>query len=61
MINPLLTELKETWGYETEELSDIRSKMEELANSCFWEGYNEAMEEYKPKSFTAYGKQEDYE
>lgn len=58
MINQLLKELKETWGYETEELCDIRSKMEELGNSCFWEGYNEAQEEYK--SFTAYGKKEDY-
>lgn len=41
MIDELIRELHETWGYETEELNDIREKMEELANSCFWEGYNE--------------------
>jgi hypothetical protein len=40
-IDIYLNELRETWGYETEELNDIREKMEELANSCFWEGYNE--------------------
>lgn len=45
-IDELLKELKETWGYETEELLDIREKMEELANTCFWEGYNEATNEY---------------
>lgn len=45
MIDELLKELHETWGYETEELNDIRDKMQELANSCFWEGYNERSEE----------------
>ena len=61
MIDELLKELALTWGYETEELNDIREKMEELANSCFWEGYNESREELEPKTYTAYGKEEDYE
>jgi len=54
-----LQELHETWGYTTEELNDIRDKMEELANTWFWEGYQEASN--KEKSFTSYGKSEDYE
>ncbi len=45
IIDILIRELSQTWGYETEELNDIREKMEELANSCFWEGYNERSEE----------------
>lgn len=61
IIDRLLKELHETWGYETEELNDIRDKMEELSNSCFWEGYNEASEDHREKVFTAYGKEEDYE
>ena len=54
-----LKDLQDSWGYETEELNDIREKMEELANSCFWEGYNEACGELRPK--TVYGKREDME
>ena len=65
MINQLLKELKETWGYETEELNDIREKMEEVANSAFWEGYNEAVNQRESgdysMGFTAYGKTEDFE
>jgi hypothetical protein len=65
MINQLLQELKETWGYETEELNDIREKMEELANSAFWEGYNECSDQRESgdycMGFTAYGKPEDFE
>jgi len=68
MLEQLLKELKDTWGYETEELNDIREKMTELGNSCFWEGYNErseevrkAMEESFPTSGYFYGKKEDYE
>ena len=61
VIDILLRELSETWGYEAEELNDIREKMEELANSCFWEGYHEAQEDFRPSTFTAYGKEEDYE
>jgi hypothetical protein len=63
MINTLLKELKETWGYDTEELNDIREKMEELANSAFWEGYNERSEEVTRNfaGFSSYGKREDFE
>ena len=68
MIEQLLKALQETWGYDTEELNDIRKKMEELANSCFWEGYNERSEELRKSSWVAlpsagsfYGKKEDME
>lgn len=64
MINELLKELHKNWGYETEELNDIREKMEELANSCFWEGYNERSEEVKTITSPVrdfYGKKEDME
>jgi hypothetical protein len=64
MINQLLKELKDTWGYETEELNDIREKMEEVSNSSFWEGYNDRSNEDDlpyPAGFTAYGRREDFE
>jgi hypothetical protein len=68
MIDELLRELSETWGYETEELNDIREKMEELANSFFLEGYNERCEEVRksiaessPTYSHFYGKKEDME
>jgi hypothetical protein len=64
MIIQLLRELQDTWGYDTTELNDIREKMEELANICYWDGHNEATQkanaQYHP-SFTAYGKKEDWE
>jgi hypothetical protein len=63
MIAQILKELHETWGYETEELNDIREKMEEVANAAFWEGYSERSEEVLSyyAGFSAYGKMEDYE
>jgi hypothetical protein len=62
MIDTLLKELRETWGYDTEESNDIREKLEELAHACFWEGYNErSSEEVVNVGFTAYGKREDIE
>lgn len=63
MIDILLKELQDTWGYTTEELNDIRDKFEELAHACFWEGYNERSSEDPLDNFgfTAYGKREDIE
>ena len=64
MIDQILQELKVTWGYDTEELNDIREKLEEVAHAAFWEGYSTKEEEYGPaniKVFTSYGKTEDYE
>jgi len=62
MIKELLREIKETWGYETEELNDIREKMEEVGHSYFWMGYGERTEEMREASvFTGYGKPEDFE
>jgi REP element-mobilizing transposase RayT len=64
MIDQLLQELKETWGYETEELNDIREKLEEVAHAAFWEGFNTKQEEYDSDhihAFTSYGKREDFE
>jgi hypothetical protein len=57
MIETLLKELKETWGYTTEELNDIRSKMEDIASSYYWEGINDT--DYKFRQ--SYGKKEDNE
>lgn len=34
MLESLLKELEETWGYTTEELSDIRMKMKLFATSA---------------------------
>lgn len=63
IIDAYIEDLKDTWGYETEELSHIRDQMEELANSCFWEGYNEAREDTGTVSYKgmAYGKKSDNE
>jgi hypothetical protein len=69
MLDQLLKELKDTWGYDTEELNDIREKMGEVANSAFWEGYDEASCTKNKKiysyrhdtGFVAYGKPEDFQ
>lgn len=66
MIEQILMEIKETWGYSTEELNDIREKLEEFGNSCFWEGYAERGEELEEKRVgflygQTYGKMEDNE
>lgn len=44
-IDLLIAELKETWGYETEELNDIRAKITDYGTSCFWEGYEKKSQE----------------
>jgi hypothetical protein len=61
MIATILRELRETWGYDTDELKDIREKMEEVANAAFWEGYAERSDEIDRyyAGFSAYGKKED--
>jgi len=63
MIEQLLKELKEVWGYETEELNHIREKLEEVAHASFWEGYNERSDEVLAyyAGFSSYGKREDFE
>jgi hypothetical protein len=59
MLEQLLKELYETWGYEPEELEDIREKMQELGNSCYNRGHMDASAELRYKS--TYGKTEDIE
>jgi hypothetical protein len=59
MIDQLLQELKETWGYTTEELNDIREKMQEVAHAAFWFGCHE--EDEQNGGFTSYGSPEDFE
>lgn len=64
MIQQLLQELKEAWGYDTEELNAIREKLEEVAYAAFWDGYTTKREEYDAdhiQVFTSYGKMEDFE
>jgi hypothetical protein len=57
-----LKELKETWGYETEELNHIRELMEELASESYRVGYEDANIDTISSSdvYTGYGKKEDY-
>jgi len=45
MIEQLLQELKDGWGYDTSELSTIREKLEEYGHACYWLGYNDRGEE----------------
>lgn len=60
MIEQILKELKETWGYETEELYDFREKLEEVAHAAFWEGYHERSAEVdRYVEGFAYGRKED--
>lgn len=63
MITQLLSELKKEWGYTTEELNDIREKMEELSSSCYWDGYNDRASRGESDAYTfySYGKKEDWE
>ena len=63
MIENLLRDLYETWGYSTEELNDIREKFQELANAYYWDGYGERSEEVLGiySGFSSYGKKEDME
>jgi len=66
MITSILKDLKETWGYTSEELNDIREKLEELSNYYYVDGYtdrsNELLldtEDVSPN--VQYGKKEDQE
>ncbi len=63
MIEALLKELKETWGYDTKELNDIREKMEEFGSSVYETGYQDGMDLVsRDKSFIygkTYGKKSD--
>ena len=62
MIASILKDLEETWGYSTEELTDIREKLEEISYFYYWDGYNDRSNEVDEyyKGF-AYGKKEDQE
>jgi hypothetical protein len=66
IVEVYIADLKKDWGYESEELDDIREKMEELANSCFWQGYNEGRGDidsmsYKGFSYAKKSDMSDYE
>ena len=65
MIENYLQELKETWGYTTEELNDIRECMEEFGNSCYELGVEDGRKQLDIESEYyqgfAYGKKEDQE
>ncbi len=37
MLNEALSELAETWGYTTEEINHIKSKMVEYAMACLYD------------------------
>jgi hypothetical protein len=41
MIEFILKELKNTWGYDTEELNDIREKLQDFGESCYWTGFED--------------------
>jgi prepilin-type processing-associated H-X9-DG protein len=60
MITTLLKELKDEWGYGAEELNSIREKMEELSNTCYWDGHAEGSIRNNTNHFYAYGKKEDW-
>jgi|TARA_R110002110_G_scaffold148108_1_gene339101 hypothetical protein len=45
MIQSILKDLEKTWGYTTEELDDIREKLEELSNHFYVDGYNDRSNE----------------
>lgn len=61
-IHKAIEELKETWGYETEELSHIQELMEEIACKSYWLGYEDRSMEVEEvmESFAGYGKKEDW-
>jgi hypothetical protein len=59
MLVQLLKQLYETWGYSTEEIDDIREKMQDLGKSCYDQGYTDASMLSMHKSL--YGKKQDME
>jgi hypothetical protein len=59
MLEQLLKQLYETWGYSTEEIDDIREKMQDLGKSCYDQGHTDASMLSRHKSL--YGKKEDME
>ena len=66
MIKSILKDLKETWGYTTEELDDIREKMEELSNYYYVDGYTDRsnellLDDEGVSPNVQYGKKEDQE
>jgi len=58
VIDEHIRELKDTWGYTTEELNDIRERFLEVLQQGFWEGKEYREDQY---TYTAYGKVEDFE
>tara|TARA_R110002167_G_scaffold98020_2_gene258235 strand:- start:2660 stop:2860 length:201 start_codon:yes stop_codon:yes gene_type:complete len=66
MITSILKDLKETWGYTTEELDDIREKLEELSNFYYVDGYTDRsnellLDDEGVSPNVQYGKKEDQE
>tara|TARA_R110002074_G_scaffold51396_2_gene130029 strand:+ start:31373 stop:31579 length:207 start_codon:yes stop_codon:yes gene_type:complete len=65
-IHAILKDLKETWGYTTEELDDIREKLEELSNFYYVDGYTDRsnellLDDEGVSPNVQYGKKEDQE
>lgn len=58
IIEEHILDLKDTWGYETEELNDFRERLLKVYEYGFWEGKEYRKDEY---IFTGYGKMGDYE
>jgi hypothetical protein len=60
-ITNAIKELKETWGYETEELNHIRDLLEEVAADTYRIGYEDGKIDSENRNvFTSYGKSEDW-
>lgn len=57
VIDRHIEELRDTWGYETEELNDFRERLMDVFEAGFWEGKEYRKDEY---TFTAYAKPEDF-
>lgn len=56
----MLNELKETWDFTQEELFHIKELMLYYGDCRYLDGYNDRQIDLE-KSFTAYGKKEDWE
>lgn len=58
VIDAHIEDLRKTWGYTTEELNDIREKLEEVFNDGFFVGRDYNVD---PHSLHSYGKKEDWD
>ena len=59
MVEKILSELQERWGYDPMVVEDLRESLENFGHSCYTQGYLDKTAEVKYYAGFSYGKKED--